>query len=92
MVALVRVYAIYFVGNQAVRETPQQMPVHVARIARLRRWLRQFSVRSGRGVQNDFERIMDDLHSVNQDATVTPVLWMGNLCVSNRSLQGVMKA
>lgn len=34
------------------------------RLARLRRWLRQSSVRSGRGVQNDFERIMDDLHSL----------------------------
>lgn len=36
--------------------------------------------------------IMDELKSVNQDAVVIPCLWMGNLCVSNRSLQGVMKA
>jgi len=36
--------------------------------------------------------IMDELHSVNQDAVVIPVLWMGNLTCSNRSLQGVLKA
>lgn len=36
--------------------------------------------------------IMDELHSVNQDAVVIPVLYMGNLIISNRSLQGVMKA
>ena len=36
--------------------------------------------------------MMDDLRSINQDAIVTPILWMGNLVVSNRSLQGVMKA
>jgi hypothetical protein len=36
--------------------------------------------------------LMDQLHSVNQDAVVLPVLWMGNLVVSNRSLQGVLKA
>lgn len=36
--------------------------------------------------------LMDELRSVNQDAVVNPILWMGNLTVSNRSLQGVMKA
>jgi hypothetical protein len=36
--------------------------------------------------------LMDELKSVNQDAVVLPVLWMGNLLVSNRSLQGVLKA
>lgn len=36
--------------------------------------------------------VMDELHSVNQDAVVIPVLYMGNLVCSNRSLQGVLKA
>jgi hypothetical protein len=36
--------------------------------------------------------VMDELKSVNQDAVVIPVLWMGNLVCSNRSLQGVLKA
>ena len=36
--------------------------------------------------------IMPELQSVNQDAVVTPILWQGNLAVSNRSLQGIMKA
>lgn len=36
--------------------------------------------------------MMDDLRSVNQDAVVIPILWMGNVAVSNRSLQGVAKA
>lgn len=36
--------------------------------------------------------IMDELKSVNQDAVVIPVLWMGNLLCSNRFLQGVLKA
>lgn len=35
---------------------------------------------------------IDDQRPVNQDAAVTPLLWMGNLCVSNRSLQGVLKS
>jgi hypothetical protein len=30
--------------------------------------------------------------SINQDGVVIPVLWMGNLTCSNRSLQGVIKA
>lgn len=36
--------------------------------------------------------MMDELRSVNQDAVVIPILWQGNIVVSNRSLQGVMKA
>jgi len=36
--------------------------------------------------------IMDELKSVNQDAVVIPILWQGNVVVSNRSLQGVLKA
>jgi hypothetical protein len=36
--------------------------------------------------------IMDELKSVNQDAVVIPVLWMGNLVCGNRFLQGVLKA
>ena len=36
--------------------------------------------------------IMDELKSVNQDAVVIPVLWMGNLVTSNRFLQGVLHA
>lgn len=36
--------------------------------------------------------VMDDLKSVNQDAVVIPVLWMGNLVCSNRFLQAVLKA
>jgi len=30
--------------------------------------------------------------AVNQDAVVIPIIWQGNLTVSNRSLQGVLKA
>lgn len=36
--------------------------------------------------------VMDELRSVNQDAVTIPILWMGNLLCSNRSLQGVLKA
>jgi hypothetical protein len=36
--------------------------------------------------------MMDELKSVNQDAVVIPVLWMGNVVCSNRYLQGVVKA
>jgi hypothetical protein len=35
---------------------------------------------------------MDEMKPYNQDAAVIPILWMGNLCVSNRAQQGVMKA
>lgn len=34
--------------------------------------------------------VMDDMRPVNQDGSVTPILWMGNLACSNRKLQGVM--
>ena len=45
------------------------------------------------GVHRDANMtVMDELRSVNQDAVVIPVLWMGNLLCSNRSLQGVLKA
>ena len=33
-----------------------------------------------------------ELRSVNQDAVVMPVIWQGNLTVTNRSLQGLVKA
>lgn len=36
--------------------------------------------------------VMDEMKPVNQDAAVIPVLWMGNMVTSNRSLQGVQKA
>lgn len=34
----------------------------------------------------------EDLRPYNQDAVVMPVLWMGNLIVSNRKRQGIAKA
>ena len=34
----------------------------------------------------------EGLRPINQDASVIPILWMGNLTCSNRSLQGVLKA
>ena len=34
--------------------------------------------------------IMDDMRPVNQDGVVTPILWMGNLVCTNRSLQAVI--
>lgn len=36
--------------------------------------------------------VMDEMKPYNQDAAVVPVLWMGNLVCSNRTLQGVQKA
>ena len=36
--------------------------------------------------------IMDEMKPYNQDAAIVPILWMGNLICSNRSLQGVLKA
>jgi len=36
--------------------------------------------------------ILPENKSVNQDAVVIPVLWQGNLVVSNRFLQGVLKS
>lgn len=35
---------------------------------------------------------LPDARPINQDASVVPILWMGNLVVTNRALQGVMKA
>lgn len=36
--------------------------------------------------------VMEDAKPYNQDASVTPVLWMGNMVCSNRAQQGVLKA
>lgn len=36
--------------------------------------------------------MLDEVDSINQDALVKTVIWQGNLAISNRSLQGVMKA
>jgi hypothetical protein len=36
--------------------------------------------------------VMEDMRPINQDGSVTPILWMGNMVCSNRSLQGVAKA
>lgn len=36
--------------------------------------------------------VMDEMKPYNQDAAVVPILWMGNLVCSNRSLQGLIKA
>lgn len=36
--------------------------------------------------------VMDEARPYNQDGVVVPVLWMGNMVCSNRSLQGVVKA
>lgn len=36
--------------------------------------------------------VMEEMHPYNQDAAVVPVIWMGNLTVGNRKLQGVLKA
>lgn len=35
--------------------------------------------------------VMDEAKPYNQDAVVVPILWMGNMVCSNRSLQGVLK-
>jgi hypothetical protein len=36
--------------------------------------------------------VMDEAKPYNQDAVVVPVLWMGNMVVNNRALQGILKA
>lgn len=36
--------------------------------------------------------VQDEMKPYNQDAAVIPVLWMGNMVVSNRRLQAVLKA
>jgi hypothetical protein len=36
--------------------------------------------------------VVEDQRPFNQDGSVTPILWMGNLTVTNRLLQGVLKA
>jgi len=35
---------------------------------------------------------VEEQRAINQDAVVIPIIWMGNLTCSNRSLQGVQKA
>ncbi len=35
--------------------------------------------------------VMDEAKPFNQDAVVVPILWMGNMVCSNRSLQGTLK-
>lgn len=35
--------------------------------------------------------VLDEAKPYNQDASVIPILWMGNMTISNRSLQGVLK-
>ena len=35
---------------------------------------------------------VEEQRAINQDAVVIPIIWMGNMCCSNRSLQGVMHA
>lgn len=36
--------------------------------------------------------MLDDVESINQDAIVKCIIWQGNLAMSNRSLNGVLKA
>lgn len=36
--------------------------------------------------------VLEDAKPFNQDASVTPILWMGNVRCSNRAQQGVLKA
>lgn len=35
--------------------------------------------------------VVEEQRPVNQDGSVTPILWMGNMTTSNRALQGVLK-
>lgn len=35
--------------------------------------------------------ILDEMRPINQDGVVIPVLWMGNVTMGNRKLQGVLK-
>lgn len=45
----------------------------------------------GLSVHRDADlEVMDDMRPINQDGSVTPILWMGNLTCSNRKLQGVI--
>jgi hypothetical protein len=36
--------------------------------------------------------MLDEVESINQDALVKTIIWQGNICLANRSLQGVLKA
>lgn len=42
--------------------------------------------------QANLTPLEEDARPYNQDAAVTPIIWMGNMVCANRSLQGVMKA
>lgn len=47
----------------------------------------------GLSVHRDADlEVIEEMHPYNQDAAVIPILWMGNLTLSNRALQGVLKA
>lgn len=35
--------------------------------------------------------VVENQRPINQDGSVTPILWMGNMVTTNRSLQGVLK-
>jgi hypothetical protein len=35
---------------------------------------------------------MEEMKAINQDAVVIPILWMGNMVISNRQRQGLVKA
>jgi len=34
--------------------------------------------------------VLEDQRPINQDGSVIPILWMGNLTLSNRKMQGVI--
>lgn len=36
--------------------------------------------------------VVEEMRPINQDAAVIPIIWMGNLVMSNRALHGVIKA
>jgi hypothetical protein len=36
--------------------------------------------------------VVEEMRPINQDAAVIPIIWMGNLTISNRALHGVLKA
>ena len=42
--------------------------------------------------EDAFMEVMDDKTAVNQDGVVVPIITQANLTVSNRELQGVVKA
>ena len=36
--------------------------------------------------------VVEEMRPTNQDAAIIPIIWMGNLVISNRALQGMVKA